>query len=151
MNVAAVVWLCLVGVFLFVEVNTVALVSAWFAGGALAAMAAALLGGDVSLQVVLFVAVSGLLLALLRPILRRFITPKQVKTNIDAIIGTKGMVLQEINNDLSRGKVKLGAMEWTARSANGEVIAPGTQVVVESIEGVKLIVSPAQVREAVKE
>ena len=150
MNVAAVVWLCLAGVFLFVEANTVALVSAWFAGGALAAMAAALLGADVSLQVVLFVAVSGLLLALLRPILRRFIMPKQVKTNIDAIIGTKGLVLQEINNDLSQGKVKLDAMEWTARSTNGEVLAPGTQVVVERIEGVKLIVSPAEARETVK-
>lgn len=149
MNVAAVIWLCLIAVFLFVEANTVALVSAWFATGALAAMIAALLGASVDVQVVLFVIVSGVLLALLRPILRKYITPKQAKTNIDAVIGSKGMVLAEINNDLQQGKVKLGAMEWTARSTDGSVLTPGTKVVVDKIEGVKAFVSPVKAEQPV--
>ena len=149
MNVAAVIWLCLIAVFLFMEANTVSLVSVWFAGGALAAMIAALLGASVDVQVVLFVIVSGVLLALLRPILRKYITPKQAKTNIDAVIGSKGMVLAEINNDLQQGKVKLGAMEWTARSTDGSVLPPGTQVVVDKIEGVKAFVSPVKAEQTV--
>ena len=88
--------------------------------------------------------VSGVLLALLRPFLRKYITPKQTRTNIDAVIGSKGMVLAEINNDLQQGKVKLGAMEWTARSTDGSVLTPGTQVVVDKIEGVKAFVSPVK-------
>jgi len=144
MNVAAVIWLCLIAVFLLAEANTVALVSAWFATGALAAMIAALLGASVDVQVVLFVIVSGVLLALLRPILRKYITPKQTRTNIDAVIGSKGMVLAENNNDLQQGKVRLGAMEWTARSTDGSVLTPGTQVVVDKIEGVKAFVSPVK-------
>ena len=150
MNIAAWIWLVLVVLFLATEAGTVSLVSIWFAGGALAAMVSALLGAQVGLQVLLFLAVSAILLTLLRPILRKFVTPKQVKTNIDAVIGSKGIVLEQINNDLAQGRVKLGAMDWTARSTNGEMLEPGTQVVVDTIEGVKVFVSPVQVREPIQ-
>ena len=150
MNIAAWIWLVLVVLFLATEAGTVSLVSIWFAGGALAAMVSALLGAQVGLQVLLFLAVSAILLTLLRPILRKFVTPKQVKTNIDAVIGSKGIVLEQINNDLAQGRVKLGAMEWTARSTSGEMLEPGIQVVVDTIEGVKVFVSPVQVREPIQ-
>ena len=145
MNVAAVVWLVLFVVFLFLEASTVALVSAWFAGGALVAMIAALLGAVVWVQVLLFAGVSCMLLTLLRPWLQKFITPKLVKTNVDAVIGSKGIVLTEIDNELSQGRVKLGAMEWTARSTSGEPIAEGTLVRVDRIEGVKVYVTAVEV------
>lgn len=144
MNVAAVIWLILIVVFLFMEANTVALVSMWFAGGALIAMIAALLGAVPGVQIVLFLGVSGILLTLLRPFLRKYITPKLVKTNVDAVIGSKGVVTVEVNNELAQGTVKLGAMEWTARSTSGEVLSTGTQVVVNKIEGVKVFVSPVK-------
>lgn len=144
MNVAAVIWLILIVVFLFMEANTVALVSMWFAGGALIAMIAALLGAVPGVQIVLFLGVSGILLTLLRPFLRKYITPKLTKTNVDAVIGSKGVVTVEVNNELAQGTVKLGAMEWTARSTSGEVLSTGTQVVVNKIEGVKVFVSPVK-------
>ena len=144
MNVAAVIWLILIVVFLFMEANTVALVSMWFAGGALIAMIAALLGAVPGVQIVLFLGVSGILLTLLRPFLRKYITPKLTKTNSDAVIGSKGLVTVEVNNELAQGTVKLGAMEWTARSTSGEVLSTGTQVVVNKIEGVKVFVSPVK-------
>ena len=141
MNVASVIWLVLFVVFLMFEVNTISLTSVWFAGGALVAMIAALLDAVVWVQIVLFVGVSGILLTLLRPILRKFITPKLTKTNIDAVIDSRGIVLTEINNELSQGQVKLGAMEWTARSTTDEVLPVGTQIKVDRIEGVKVFVS----------
>lgn len=147
MNTAAWVWLILLVAFLIVEANTVSLVSVWFAGGALAAMIAALFDAGYGIQIALFIAVSGILLALLRPVLRKYIRPKLIKTNVDAIIGTKGIVIAEINNDLAQGRVTLGSMEWAARSTDGMRLPAGIPVQVDGIEGVKVFVSPVKVKE----
>ncbi len=141
MNWEAFAWLALIVIFILVEAATVSLVSTWFAVGALAAMIVSLLGGQLWLQILVFLAVSAVLLLLLRPIARKHFTPKLVKTNIDSVIGTTGQVLTEINNDLSRGRVKLGSMEWTARSTDDTVIPEGTRIRVDRVEGVKVFVS----------
>ena len=60
------------------------------------------------------------------------------------MIGTTGKVLKRIENDAAEGQVKLGAMEWTARSTSGDVIEEGTLVRVDRIEGVKVYVSPVE-------
>lgn len=145
MNLPAILWFVLMLVFLFVEASTVVMVSLWFAVGALAAMIAALLGAEFWLQAVLFVVVSGILLASLRPVFRKYVKPRMTKTNLDAVIGSSGIVTARIDNVQSVGQVKLGAMEWTARSTTGEVIEAGAQVKVDRIEGVKVYVTPAPV------
>lgn len=145
MNWAALIWFILLVVFILAEASTVAVVSLWFAAGALVAMVASLLGAQLWLQVVLFLAVSGVLLAALRPITKKLFAPRLTRTNVDAVIGSAGIVTGSINNALSQGQVKLGAMEWTARSTSGEPIEVGTQIVVDRIEGVKVFVSPAEV------
>lgn len=145
MNWAAILWLVLMVVFLILEAATVTLVSLWFAAGALTAMVAALLGGALWLQVTLFLAVAAVLLTALRPLVRRFLTPKLTATNIDSVIGSTGLVTAPINNVTASGQVKLGAMVWSARSTSGEVIPEGTNVRVDKIEGVKVFVSPAEV------
>ena len=139
------IWLGLVVLFLAVEAATVTMVSLWFAGGALAAMAVSALGGGYLLQMAAFLVVSTVLLALLRPLARKHFTPKLTKTNVDSIIGTVGYVTADIDNMAATGKCKLGAMEWTARSATGEKISTGTLVKVEKIEGVKAFVTPVEV------
>lgn len=149
MNWAAIVWLILMLVFLAVEGTTVSLVSIWFAVGALAAMIASLLGAQLWLQVLLFLAVSAILLACLRPLARKFIKPKVTATNIDSIIGSQGIVTADIDNLAAQGQVKLGAMEWSARSTSGESITVGTRIRVDKIEGVKVLVSPVKIEEKV--
>lgn len=144
MNLTAYVWLALMVFFLLIEVSTVALVSVWFAVGALAALVVSLLGGSTLLQVVSFLAVSAVLLGLLRPFSRRYIAPKIVPTNVDSLIGTMGILTADVDNLASTGQVKLGAMTWTARSASGKPIPAGTKVRVDRIEGVKAIVIPAE-------
>ena len=144
MNWSAIVWFILTVVFVFIEASTVAVVSAWFAAGSLAAMVVSLLGGPLWLQAVVFLVVSTGLLLLLRPIIRKHFTPKLTKTNIDSVIGATGIVTAEVCNDLAAGQVKLGAMEWTARSTSGEVIPVGTKIKADRIEGVKVFVSPVQ-------
>ena len=145
MNWTAMVWLVLAVAFLAAEAATVTVISLWFAAGALAAMAAALLGAGLFLQVGIFLAVSAAALTALRPLVRKYLTPKLTATNIDSVIGTVGMVIADIDNVTASGQVKLGGMEWSARSTSGDSIPAGTRVRVDRIEGVKVFVSPEKV------
>ena len=149
MKFAAFVWLGLVILFLIAEGATVSLVSLWFAAGAVIAMFAALLGAGVWLQTGLFLAVSGALLLMLRPIVRRYLVPKITPTNVDSLVGATGLVTETIDNVTASGQVKLGAMEWTARSTTGENIPQGTLIRVDRIEGVKVYVTPVNVPEKI--
>ena len=146
MNWAAIIWLMLMVVFLVVEASTVTLVSLWFAAGALAAMAVSLLHGALWLQTAVFLTVSALLLTALRPLVRKYVTPKLTATNIDSVIGAYGLVTAPIDNVTASGQVKLGGMVWTARSTTGDPIAEGIRIRVDKIEGVKVFVSPAEVK-----
>ena len=145
MNWASILWLVLLVAFLAAEAATVSMVSLWFAVSALVALLVALLGGPGWLQGTLFLVISAVLLALLRPIVRRYISPRITATNVDCVIGSTGLVTAAIDNVSAAGQVKLGAMEWTARSTSGQPIPVGTLVKVDRIEGVKAFVSPAEV------
>ncbi len=144
MNWAALFWLAAVVLFLMAEASTVTLISLWFAAGSLAALLVSLLHGPVWLQVTIGVLVSAVCLTALRPLVRKHIAPKLTKTNVDAVVGSTGLVTAHIDNVSAVGQVKLGAMYWTARSVSGEPIPEGTLVQVERIEGVKAFVSPVK-------
>ncbi len=150
MNMVAYIWLGLMVLFLIVEAACpIHLVSIWFATGSLVAMVAALLGAPLWLQTTLFVLVSAGLLACLWPFTKRFLKPGVTKTNVDAMVGTVGLVTVAIDNIGATGQAKLGAMEWTARSTDGSPIPVGTRVRVDRIEGVKAFVTPVPVSESV--
>ena len=144
MNWAAIIWLILMVALLAVEASTVTLVSLWFAAGALAAMLVSFFG-PIWLQITVFLAVSVVLLLALRPLVRKYITPKVTKTNVDSVVGSVGLVTAPVDNILSSGQVKLGGMEWTARSTTGAPIPVGTKVKVDRIEGVKVFVTPVEI------
>ena len=145
MNWEAITWVVLLVMFCAMEASTVTMVSLWFAAGSLVAMVAALLNAPFWLQILLFVLVSGLSLAALRPLVRKFVTPKITKTNVDAVIGATGRVTVAVDNIAAAGQVKLGAMVWTARSTSGDPIPEGTLVKADRIEGVKVFVTPVEV------
>ena len=143
----AIIWLVLMVIFLVMEAMTVVTVSLWFAVGALVALLVSLVGLELWVQIVLFFIVSGVLLACLRPMVQRHFNPKLSRTNVDALVGSKGYVTADIDNISAAGQVKLGSMEWSARSANGLPIPAGTLVKVSYIEGVKAYVLPANEKE----
>lgn len=146
MNWASYVWLGLMVVFLIIEAACpLHLVSIWFAAGSLAAMLVALLHGAFWLQILMFIVVSGALLAALWPLVRKYINPKVTATNVDSVIGSTGLVTVAIDNVNALGQVKLGAMYWTARSTTGAPIPEGVMIRVDRIEGVKVFVTPVQV------
>lgn len=135
------VWLGLLILFGIGEALTVGLTFIWFAGGSLAALITALLGGQLWLQVIMFLVVSGLCLFAVRPLARKYLTPRYQPTNADRIIGAEAVVTEEINNLKAEGAVTVSGMAWSARSAREEILPIGTVVRVERIEGVKVFVS----------
>ena len=138
-------WFALLVIFVIAEAVTVNMVSAWFALGSLAALVTALLGGKLWLQVVAFLAVSAVALALLRPIARKYFTPKITRTNVDAMAGKTCLCVTAIDNLAGSGQVKIGDVEWSARSTTGEPIPAGVQVKIDRVEGVKVYVTPVTV------
>ena len=142
MNWAAITWLVLMVLFLVAEASTVSLVSIWFAFGCLAALVVSLFHGALWLQMTVFLAVSAVMLILLRPLAKKYFIPKLSPTNVDSVVGTEGFVTAHIDNRSASGQVKLGAMYWTARSSSGDQIAEDTLVRVDRVEGVKVFVSP---------
>ncbi len=135
-----IIWLALLILFGAGEAVTVGLTSIWFAVGALGALICALLGAQIWLQIAVFLLLSALALALMRPLARRFLTPGYSATNADRVIGSTTVVIQEIDNLKGRGQVKIADLEWSARSEHGEIIPVGTEVTVLRIEGVKVFV-----------
>ena len=144
MNWEAIFWLAAMVIFILAEAATVTLVSIWFAAGALAAVVVALTGGGLGFQVTVFLLVAALMLISLRGVVRKYIRPKMVRTNVDAVIGTTGIVTTPINNVAALGQVKLSGMEWSARSTDGTHIPENTLVKVDRVEGVKVFVSLAE-------
>ena len=136
-----ILWLILLIILLVIEAISLELTTIWFAGGALAAFIAALVGADVVVQVVLFLAVSIVLLVFTRPVAVRYLNRNKTPTNAESLIGEQAVVTQTINNLMGRGVVLVNGMEWTARSQeNSEMIEKDTIVRILRIDGVKLIV-----------
>lgn len=139
-------WIIAVIAFVVAEAITVSLVSIWFAVGAAAALIAASLGAQIWLQFTLFIVVSAAVLAFLRPVLRKYIKIKKLPTNADRVIGKVCPVVENIDNVAGTGAVAVDGKEWSARTADGARLPKGSFVRTVSIQGVKLIVEPAEKR-----
>ena len=139
-----IVWTAAIILFGVVEAATAGLVSIWFVAGALAALVAAFVDAPLTVQVVLFLAVSAAALAMTRPLLRRITTAKATPTNADRVLGALVKVTETIDNENSTGAVYADGKTWTARSMDGTVFPTGSQVRVEAMEGVKLLVTQSE-------
>ena len=135
------VWLCAMVALLIIEALVPGLVSIWFALGALAALISSLLGAPLWLQVVWFFLVSIVSLLLTRPLARRYVNSRAVRTNADMAIGQDCVVTEAIDNVRGTGAVSVGGKIWTARMVTPDGHAEkGTVLRAVRIEGVKLIV-----------
>lgn len=139
------IWFGLMALMLIIELFTAGLTTIWFAAGALLAMAVCALGFSLPIQIIVFVAVSLLLLVFTRPLATRYLNRKTHKTNAEALVGRKVRVTQDINNLKEEGEVTVNGLPWKARSSDDTItFRRDEQVIVRGIEGVKLIVSRAE-------
>jgi len=143
-QVMTIVWTAAIILFGIVEAVTAGLVSIWFVAGALVALVAAFVGAPLWLQIVLFLLVSAVALALTRPLLRKITTAKAEATNADRVLGEIAKVTETIDNENSVGAVYIDGKTWTARSVDDTIIPAGSRVHIESMQGVKLLVRPVE-------
>lgn len=134
------IWLGLCVAALVIELVTpTALVSIWFAVGAVMAALLAFLHVPLQIQIVCFVVVSIVSMLIVRPIAARYLRGNVVKTNADRCIGETGVVTKDITSD-EWGEVKVCGAIWHAVDVDGSHIAKGERVKVVAIEGAKLLV-----------
>ena len=134
------VWLGVTALAAFVEAVTMTLVSVWCVVGGLVAVFAAYLGASVPTQLLLFLGVSILTAAVVRPLAKKYADPHKVATNADRLLGMEAKVTEDIDNARSSGAVYVDGKTWTARSTDGGRISAGETVEIARMEGVKLIV-----------
>lgn len=130
-------WLVLILILAVVEISTVNLVSIWFIASGLIALITSFFIDSLYLQFLIFGVVGVILLITTKPMLDKWIKPKEVKTNFDRVIGMKGIVTEDIKKN-QVGEVKVDGKRWSAVS--DKVIKKDETVIIEKIDGVKLIV-----------
>ncbi|HAY73724.1 MAG TPA: NfeD family protein [Ruminococcaceae bacterium] len=134
------IWIGLIVIFVIVEAATVQLVTVWFAVGGIAGLIAYAFGLEIWMQILIFAVVSAVALAVTRPFVKRFTKGRKQPTNADRYIGQEATVTEPISNELSKGAVRIGGLEWTARTVDNSEVDKGERVTVEAIEGAKLLV-----------
>ena len=141
-NPYIILWVVLVIICILVELATVGLTAIWFAAGALVSLAAAALGANPIVQIILFLAVSIVLLAATRPWAKKYINSRTQSTNADSLIGQTIQIKERVSNMDQTGMAVVHGQEWTVRTRNdNEIIEPGAKAKILAISGVKLIVA----------
>ena len=135
-----VLWVVLAAALAIGEVMTLGFLLGMLALAAVAAGVVAAVGGGLVLQLLVFIVASIASLALIRPVAKRHLrTPASIRTGTAALVGTKALVTERVD-DLG-GQVKIGGEVWSARAyLDGQVIEPGARVEVAKIEGATALV-----------
>lgn len=134
-------WLILFVLLLIVEILTMGLTTIWFAAGALVAILVSVIGFSLPVQVIVFLVVSVVTLILTRPLVMKYFNKDRLRTNADRLIGQQAVVLEEIDTLRAKGRVEINGQEWSAKTSDPDMVIPeGKTVLVEAIQGVKLVV-----------
>lgn len=133
-------WLAVFLIVSTAEALTQQLVAIWFSVGSFIAIFVSILGFDFSIQLAVFLIVSIVSILAFRPIMMKHFKVKISKTNIALVVGKKGYVLTDFNALTFEGRVQVDGMDWAASSKNEVLLKKGDKIVVEGVQGVKLIV-----------
>lgn len=129
------IWLVIMLFLIVIEIFTIDLITIWFIAGSIISMISSLFIDNFIIQFAIFVVSSVIFLIFTKPLLTKAKVKGNVKTNIDRIVGMKGIVTQDINKN-SIGEVKVEGKLWSAYADKN--IKVGSAVVVLSINSVKL-------------
>lgn len=140
-------WLVIGIIFAIAEMINSGFFLIWFTVGALAALITSLITSNVAIQLIVFLTISILLLlTLTKYCTAHFSKRDAIATNIDALIGKTGTVLEAIGEHATDvGQVKLDGEIWSAISSNDLPIKKGSKVIIDEIRGVRLVVHEAPV------
>ena len=133
------VWGVIIVGTLITEFVTDELISIWFSAGAVVGLVLAICNAPIWVQIVVFVAVSAILLISTRKLVKKFTKKPTEKTNADSLVGKRTKLLTAITED-SKGSVKFDGVVWTAITKGDESIEAGKRVEVTAMQGNKLVV-----------
>ena len=142
-------WLIVALIFGIIEIATVNFYTIWLAIAAVITAILSVFGLGIPGQILAFSLISLLLVLLSEAIVRKVIFGghQEIKTNVDALKGQEGIVTFKIDNRRGEGIVKIRGTDWSARSDDDESSIPeGTIVIIQKIEGVKVIVKPKETK-----
>jgi membrane protein implicated in regulation of membrane protease activity len=136
-------WLILAVVFGVGEIVTLGFFLAPFAGGAAVAAVVSAAGAPFVAALAVFLVISVVLLAALRPLARSHRRmPPQIRTGTAALVGKSATVLERIANSEDVGCVRIDGEVWTARAyMDEETYEAGTRVQVVEIRGATALVT----------
>jgi len=139
-------WLIVAAVMFIGEMVCPIFFMFWFALGAIVSLVVSLITSNIVVQVGIFLGVSIILTIFTRPLTNKFFKNKaKDELNMNGIVGKNAIVTKTINNLNGNGEVKISGETWSALSESEDtIISPGTKVVVIKVDGVKLIVKPAE-------
>lgn len=139
-------WLIAAGVFFIGEIMTVGFLLFWLGISALIAMVVSFFTSNVIIQMSVFIISSIILILATKPLVKKFVNEKNVKTNAFSLVGKNALVIQDINNLNSVGQIKVDGEIWSAQSSEDDINIPiDSEVKIVKIEGVKAIVKPIKI------
>ncbi|MFW5867121.1 MAG: NfeD family protein [Armatimonadota bacterium] len=134
------IWIIVGVIALIIDLLSGTMFMLWVAGGCFVGGAVAALFPEVAWAPwAAFAGSTAVLLYLGRPLARRFQQQTLTPSNVDAVIGQEGIVLEAIDPVSNTGRVRIGSEEWRARS--DEQIDPGERVCVLGVEGATAVVT----------
>ncbi len=135
------IWIGLFIILIIIEIFTVGLTTIWFAIGALAAAGVNTLGANLIIQIIVFFAVSIVLMIFTRPWAAKHLNQKRLKTNYESKIGEVIKITERVDNLRQTGRSIVDGQEWTVRSQDNNVTLEKDELAkVIAVSGVKLIV-----------
>lgn len=134
------IWIGAAVVFFIAEIFTAGFFLMCFGFGAAGAALAAMFGVDPIWQMVIFVALSALTLAFVRPFATRVSRQTKNEVGIDRVLGKRAVVIDEIDPLRGKGIVRVAQEEWRAESENGERIPKDAEVEIIGVQGTRLLV-----------
>jgi membrane protein implicated in regulation of membrane protease activity len=132
-----VLWLVIIFVLIIAEASTINLVSIWFIASGIISLIVSFFIDSFLVQFTIFVILGLILLITTRKFLNSWLKPKSERTNLDRVIGASALVTEPISKN-KVGEVKVLGKYWSAISESRHAL--GEEVIVDAIDGVKLIV-----------
>ncbi len=137
------IWLIASGVFFLGEIFTISFLLFWPGVGAFLAFLVSLIAPEnLLIQILVFVISTVLMIIFTKPLINKLFKNKDnTSMNNSAVLGKKGIVIKKMDKDNPVGQVKVNGELWSAiKSDKDKAINVGESVIIEKIDGVKLLV-----------
>jgi len=135
-----IIWVTIGIICIIIEIFTPGFLFLSFGVGAIITGLVALIIPSIAFQILTFAIITLIVFLLSKKFSKKLISTDYEETNVKALVGKTGKVVREIPVN-EKGYVKIGGEEWAAVSKDNKKIKKDARVIVNDIEGNKVIVT----------